>query len=943
MKPTTNTEPTRAAKAILDQLLTLPADQRSVKAVELCRQDPALKREVEHLLRHADDLGDFLEQPVGRVGVTTWDEMQNGPPVRDYRLLRQIGQGGMGTVYLAEKITPDFEQRVALKVLRPEIDEAGRMRFRLEGRILACLEHPNIARLIDAGLTEDGRPFLAMEYVEGDRITAFSDRHRLTVGQRIELVLKVCDAVQYAHQNMILHRDLKPSNILVTGEGVPKLVDFGIAKLLTAESLTAEGTSAAMTPDFASPEQIRGETLTAATDVYSLGVLLYRLLTGKMPNDRRGRPTHELVQALEADPQPTAPSDAVSGTTRHPDRRQIRGDLDAICLKALGLEPGQRYESAAALADDLRRFMANQPVRARDHSWRYALIMQLRRHRLVAALTLALLAAVGILGAMSITLSQRLRSEHEASLREQARTEIVKDLLMEALQSTNPMGPSQASENVEQILDGLARRIRLGKPDDPTVQAEVLLTLGSTNAGLGRGEQALTLLNDALKLWRDLHGEDHPKYAATLLALGRLWTEKGDFGAARTQLVLALEILQGHPQASSRDIASCQIALAWAEVKDGHLERGEQLVSDALDLAKGWTEDEITAEAWDLLGSIRGRQGNDAEAESYMRRGLRIRRQTLGETHSSVSVSLNNLAGVYQRQGHFNLAEQHFRQALEIRRQAYPPGHPHIVHALSNLGSFLHLAGKLEESERVLDEALQSARQSLGEQHLFTVISRNNLAAVVADRGKFDRAEALGRENTSALAQLVGEAHHYVSLSRSNVAWYMIEQGQYDEAEPLLEQALVELIVSRGEVSTEVAQVRSNLGVLSFRRSQFARAAEIHQAVLELRRELFPEDHPDLGRSYTYLAKARAALGQYPQAREAANQALRVYTTTLTSDDWRVAEATAVIGDAIGHTGQRSDGAELLREAVERLEQTRSAEAFETRWARQALSQLESG
>ncbi len=940
--PVTPAKPTRLAKEILDEILTLPVNDQAQRVQELCGSEGPLRDEVNILLSHVEALGDFLEEPIGRVPVSSADDLVNGPQVKDYRLLRQIGQGGMGTVYLADKVTPDFEQRVALKIIRPEIDIEGRERFRREGQILARLEHTNIARLIDAGLTDDGRPFLAMEYVDGECITQYVDRQRLSVDQRIELFLTVCEAVQYAHKNMILHRDIKNSNVLISSDGIAKLLDFGIAKILIGppDSKTLDGNCRALTPDYASPEQLRGELLTASTDTYSLGILLYRLLTGMVPFDRRDLDQAEFANVIEQSQPAMLPSVAVTSTTRERDRHRIKGDLDLISLKAIEFDPDRRYESPTALAEDLRRFLACKPIYARPHGWTYSLGLLVHRHRLVTALLVALVLGVGVLGTMSLSLSSRLRSERDSSLSEQARAEVIKDLLVEALESANPMGPGEASESVEQILDSLAKRVRLGNTEDPEVKAEVLLTLGSTNAGLGRNEAAFSLLDEALKIWRELYGENHPKYASTLMVLGRVWTEKGDFKTARTQLEQSLEILTNHAQASSRDVAQTQIALAWAAVKDGDLDRGEEVVRDALRRAESWHEDEVTAEAWDLLGSICGRRGLDVEAEQHLRHGLRIRQQALGEFHPSVSVSLNNLAALFRRKGQFTLSESHYRQALELRRKSYEPGHPHIVHALSNLGSLLHLVGKLDEAEAVLTEALDGARRTLGDSHLFTAMSRNNLASLLADRGAFGRAEILGRENIVSMAQLVGESHHYVSLSRNNVAWYLIEQGRFDEAEPLLQRSLQELIVSRGELSTEVAHVRSNLGVLHFRDGKWSVALKEHEQVLKLRKQLFSETHPDLGRTYTYLAKAMAALGEYGNARDAAKSALFNYATTLDANDWRVAEAKAVLGAAEGALGNRQEAINLLRVAVERLEIVRSEAAFETRWAKNAMKQL---
>ncbi|HYG63748.1 MAG TPA: serine/threonine-protein kinase, partial [Thermoanaerobaculia bacterium] len=524
----------RRIDGLFAEALELPPDERQGFLAAACAGDDELRSEVESLLA-ADAEGEegaaFLEQPAGE-----WLDLDEagGPERRlgPYRLLRRLGAGGMGSVYLARRDDGLYEREVAVKILRSGLEGTGALhRFLAERQILARLEHPGIARLYDGGRTTGGRPFLVMELVDGLPLDEYCDRHRLGVEERLRLFVRICAAVQHAHQNLLVHRDLKPANILVTAEGEPKLLDFGIAKRLGPESADgADGSGPVtrtglrvMTPSYASPEQVRGEAITTASDVYSLGVLLYELLAGRSPYRIAGGLPHEVERAI-CDDEPERPSQALlrisgdrppeeiaaaRGTRPQALRRRLRGDLDTIVLEALRKEPRRRYGSAARLAEDIERHLRNLPVAARPDSLLYRTRKLLRRRRAAAiAVTLGALLALGFVLSL-VEQGRRLARE-----RDKARYAL--SFLVEAFKNADPYHTRGRRLTAEEVLEQGAARVARDLHGRPEVQAAVLDAIGEVYLGQGRADAAAPLLERALAMRRQDPGAAPADLANTL-------------------------------------------------------------------------------------------------------------------------------------------------------------------------------------------------------------------------------------------------------------------------------------------------------------------------------------------------------------------------------------------------------------------------------------------
>jgi eukaryotic-like serine/threonine-protein kinase len=693
-----------------------------------------------------------------------------GAQVGVYRLIELIGRGGMGEVYLAERTDGHFEQRVAVKLLRAGFENPHAIaRFRAEREILARLEHPHIARLLDGGVTEEGLPFLAMEYVRGEPIDHFCAVRELPIEERLRLFLDVCRAVHFAHRSLVVHRDLKPSNILVTERGEVKLLDFGIAKLLEegpAEAVTRTGLLL-LTPEYASPEQVRGGSITTATDIYALGLLLHEILTG-----RRAQPIADLSPAGVAravcDEKPMLPSAAVPSRLA----RRLRGDLDTIVATALHKDPARRYASAERLADDVLRHLEGRPIEARADSFGYRAGKFLRRHRLTAAASAAVVAAllVGLLLAVSGLVRAR-RAEAEAR-REAETSRQVSELLTGIFKVSDPGEARGETVTARELLDRGAERVHEQLADQPAVQGNLLRTIGRAYSELGLYEPAQRLYEKDLAVRRSLHGEEHPEVAESLDFLAEVANRRGDFTRAQKLALRALAIqertlgsdhLETARTLTTAGIASWQLGdLATARAR---LERALAIKEKALgpshpDLAG------ILNNVAILRWQVRDLEG----ARPLYERALAMWTRRYGERHPNVASTLNNLALVEEQAGRFEEARVLHERALAVRRVLFAPGHPDLGESLNNLGNLLNGMGDLAAARSMLEEALAIRERSLGPEHPLVGTTLSNLGLVLAKLGERDRARPHLERAIDVLSRALGPDHPDLSTALDTLA-----------------------------------------------------------------------------------------------------------------------------------------------------------------------------
>lgn len=912
----------RRIEALFDEATALPAGARAAFLSRACSEDLAMRGEIESLLAADARAGDFLVRPVVPAAPPPTPASLVGRRVGHYRVEAKLGEGGMSTVYLALRADDAYQQKVALKVLGYGADRSDlSARFRAERQILASLDHPGIARLLDGGTTDDGRPYLVMEYIEGEPLDRYCDRHRLGVDARIDLFRQVCVAVQYAHQNLVVHRDIKPSNILVSAEGVPRLLDFGIAKLLEGAELPGpiEATTTGqrlMTPQYASPEQVEGGAITTATDVYSLGVLLYVLLTGHLPYGVPGTGPDALQRAaVEQDPErpstavgrPTRernaqPSERTTGEGPNPEalsgarglrpqqlRRKLRGDLDNIVLMALRKEPSRRYASVVLLSDDLRRYRSHLPVAAQPDTLRYRARKFVGRHKAgVGAAAAGLAMIVGLAATMTV---QAVRLAHQ---RDEIRTERdkaleVRGFLEEVFAGSDPGEARGATVTARELLDKGAARVMSKLRDQPETQAALALAIGKVYVSLGLNDRALPLLQQSLAERQRRYGDSHLDVADSLLALSVLDQNRGDFAAAE---------------------ASQRRALA---IQRRQLGDEDRRVGDTL------TDLSVT-----LLALARY-----PEAEAVVREALAIHRNASGG-EDAVAYDLNNLGSVLRRSGRLADAEAVYREALAAARAVFGPAHPQLTRTINNLAVVLKDQGDLAGAEPLLREALAMSRRLYGEEHPDVALQLSNLASLLGARGDDKEWIALARQALEMRRKLFGPDHEQVATSLGNLGEALEQKGDLAEARALHEEALRIQRKVFGDTHPRCAVALTNLAELSLAEGDLARAEVLAREGLEVRRKALRPDHPDLGTSMVTLGAIRSAALPGEEAEGLLRQGLAILTKALPAGHWRIAEAQSRLGAGLAARRKAVEAEPLLVEGYEGLLRGRGAQSVRT-------------
>jgi serine/threonine-protein kinase len=734
-----------------------------------------------------------------------------------YRLLQEIGRGGMGAVYRAVRDDDEYRKRVAIKLLRKGMDsEEILRRFRNERQILAGVEHPHIAKLHDGGTAEDGRPYFVMELVEGQPLDAWCDGRRLSVPERLHLFRKVCAAVHYAHQNLIVHRDLKPANVLVTEAGDPKLLDFGIAKLLNPE-LAGGGAdptrfeSRLMTPSYASPEQVRGERITTASDVYSLGVILYELLTGQRPYGLEGASLPEITRAV-CEQEPTRPSrvvrrvDGAGGGAGPPGSpsaetlssrrgssadklgRRLSGDLDNIVMMALRKEPHRRYGSVEQLSDDLRRHLEGLPVAARKPTVAYRAGKFVARHRAgTAAAAVAILGLLAFAGAMAVQ-SARVASERDRAEREARKATAINQFLQETLGSASPYDGLGREVTVVQALREAEKRIADTFASQPEIQAAVKMTVGTTYRALGRYDDAEPLLRSALEIRQRVLGPAHADVAAALNELANLRHDRGEHAGAEALYRQALGLRRQLLGPRHEDVADSLNDLGVLLKDKGDLDGALPLYREALAIRRErlGTEHRLVATSLNNLAVLLKTRGELAEAEALYREAIDIRRKVLGAEHPSVALGLKNLAVLLSERDDKEQAEALYREALAMERRLLGDRHTSVGTTLYNLASLLHHKKDYVAAEPLYREALEIDRATRGIRHASVALTTSALARLVCDRGDHAASARLFAEAVRTYAAALGPDHWRLANSRSAYAACLIRHRRHAEAEALL-------------------------------------------------------------------------------------------------------------------------------------------------------------
>lgn len=842
-------------QSLFEGAVALQSIERDAYLNTHCSDDPVLRLQVESLIAASDSASAALGGAIGGVARELAAELAPGQRMGPWELVRGIGHGGMGAVFLARRADGEYEAQVAVKLIGVARTAEHLRRFRSERQILASLDHPNIARMLDGGTTDQGLPWVAMEYVDGLPLDRYCAEHSLTVTHRLGLFLDICDAVRYAHQHLVVHRDLKPGNILVTTEGVPKLLDFGIAKLLAPGDPDAHETGTAirlMTPAYASPEQLRGSTITVASDVYALGVVLYELLTGKLPHAVAGKTLLEIERTVcEVMPEP--PSAVAPEATR----RRLRGDLDTIVMTALQKEPQRRYGSVERLADDVHRHLAALPVLARGDTRAYRVGRFLRRHRLGAAVAAS---AIALLGAFAITTSiqaRRLAVERDAATLARANAEQVAEFLTSVFEVSDPSESRGQTVTARELLDEGAKRVASQLTGQPAVQATMMRVIGNVYGTLGLHDRSRPLLEQALKQHLELYGAANDETATSQLALAVLFQDLGDVKSAEPLF---------------------RQALATREALYG-------------------LEHARVSEALSELAYLLQTNGDNAGAEALFRRALAQNRRLYPPGDPHIASTMTKLARSLRESGKLVEAEPLLREALAIQRAAHGNTHPDVASTLRNLGSLLRDRGSLDEADTLFQEAIALRRAVLGDVHPEMANTLNSYGLLLQRKGENGRAIAVYREFIGILEQIHRNPHPSMAAAYSNLASVMRDEGRFDEAVTLYAQSrrVNEQVLAKGHPNT--AHPIAGLAWIYMDRKQYALAEGLFREALAIRRKALPAGHRYTGESLSDLGACLTAQGRYAQAEAFLTEAVKVLRATEGDGASRTKRAVARVAD----------------------------------------------
>ena len=935
-------------KQLFGACLQQPEARREHWLREQCGSDAGLLHELCALLSAQGGAHAILDQDAAgvlrRMGGDAPGADLVGERLGAYRLLRLVGEGGMGSVYLAEREDGDFRQRVALKLVRADfLGEQGRLRFLRERSILAQLTHPHIAQLHDGGVAANGTPYFTLEYVEGEPITRYCDARRLAIRERVQLVLQVCAAVAYAHRNLIVHRDLKPSNIFVTADAQVKLLDFGIAKLLDARP--GEGQTATharlMTPEYAAPEQVLGDAITTATDVYAIGVLLYELLSGRLPYARADagtiswskavieeavEPLHRALTRPAARGAGAADIAAARGSAAANLRRSLRGDLERIVQRALAKAPEARYATVGALAADLGAYLEGNAISGGTRT--YQMRKFVRRYWLPLG-AVAMILATALASALALAWQAR-QIEHEAQ-----NTLQVKDFLFGLFTAVDPHQARGRNVSASELLDRGAQRIARDKTLDAQQRAEIEGTLGRIYYTLGHYDQAQALQQHAM-----LARGGQP---ALQRELAETYAARGDLARAEplaAQAAAALDAGGGDPAERVR----AWIARATIAQLQGKPAFGEQCAERAVALARDPAlPKELLGDALSAQGLIEWDLRNVPKSEALYREALQIHRDAFGDLDLRVATDRQDLTLALRNLGRYDEALVQARETLAVEEKILGAQHPDISRALFSLGATLYHMAQYEEAERVLRRGVAVARSSLGDSAT-TATALNNLGLVLMDWHGVDEAEQVFSEALHIYNALAGSNHNNALIVASNLAYVHALQGKLDVAERELRDVLAD---DRSTGIRDQVWELNRLGEVLRQRGEARAAIDLHRQALQQANALFASNSRQVALSHMDLGTALAAAGETDEAIAELGRALDAFRALLPPDGahpWAASARLALGRLLIERPERRAEGLRLLAEAAGLREKFLGAadpRTFEARTALQAAGRVQ--
>lgn len=925
---------------LFDQALALDRDRREQFVAAECADDAGLREQLWALLM-ASEGDDRLEQRLESAISSSMRhdvELSSGQSIGRYKVVRLLGRGGMGAVYLAERADKEFEQQVAVKVVGDgALSQRIAARLRGERQILANLNHPHIARLIDGGATNDGIPYLVMEYVEGCRIDQYCQEQQLDIRRRLLLFKQVCSAVQYAHQQLVIHRDIKPGNILVTAAGSAQLLDFGIAKLADPQSVQSVDLTQVherlLTPGHASPEQVRGEPVGTASDIYALGVLLYELLTDRKPFDFSGMTLAQIEKAI-CEHTPPRPSE-VSG------KRELRGDLDVIAMKAQHKDATRRYASASALAEDVENYLTDRPIVARPDSLRYRAVKFWRRNRMAASTATAALVAVI---AMTVVYTNRLSNARNAAELEARKSKLVADYLVEMFKSASPDVAQGKTITAVDLLNHGASALDARLSGDPHIHAEMTDVIASSFLSLGENAQALKLYQRLVELREQEEGRDTPAYARALMNLGNTHAVMGHEAEGEPLLEEALRLQETGGAATKLDQARTLLGLSMLcydmnryEESLAYIERAQRIVE-----SERAQDTDLGAHVSATLALIMVELKHYDRAEAMFLETIAVRERLLGKRHPDTLSAKVNLALLMRNMGRYAQALPLMDELLTDKRAVLGTEHEEVGYLLYYIGGILAQTGDNEKADQLLRQSLQIIAARQGTRHRRYGVALRTLAQNELARGNYREAEKGFRQAREIEALTVAAGDQELFRTDVLIAASLRAQGRIAEADALLTPAIgfFELPagsnMSKGNLWVEAGRLRLTQG----------RNDEARQYLLRGLAEQEADGiamHPVTIGLLATLAEVQLRAGEYSDAVDNSRRALKI-AMTATPDAQAVNEnIRSILGAALYRLGEREEGERLIRSSYSALSKQRAASDVLVAGARQRLSLVAAG
>ena len=865
-------------QTLFDQALQQPEDSRLVFIQEACGTDAQLLRDVMMLLQAESDAPTFLDRTLvpsveAHTPALISQPLNTGDCLGVYRLCEEVGRGGMGGVYRAERQTGEFEQEVAIKLLG--LPEDGRRetplsleRFQHEQQTLASLNHPNIARLFDGGFAANRQPYIVMEYVRGTGINRYCDERKLGVEARLDLIMQVCTVLGFAHKNLVVHRDIKPSNILINREGQVKLLDFGIAKLLSDQphmGLTRTG-EAVMTPGFAAPEQIKNQLITVATDIYQLGLVLYELLCGHKAFSDQADSLYDLARIMSERP-PRPPSEMIDASAPQASGllKSLRGDLDAIVLKALRTEPEHRYGSMQEFAADIQAHLEGRLVSARQASFRYLLQNRVRRHWRALVVTFSFILVL-LAYAVTVTIQSRhIQQALKKSLLEARKAQQVSEFMVDIFKQSDPNVTGLDQINAQQLLEKGQQDIQVKLQDAPEIRGHMLGVLGDIYYSQGVYAQSAELLRQSLAQQRKDPSTDPIQLADTLTKLAISLSTMNQYEEAQQLLEESLAIHDGvdlQVVSDQERVNHAETLNAYARLFQvrGDYDKAEQYFDRAMDLLRALPDGlNETAVALNGLGGIRHYQGRFEEALANMREVIRIQKHIHGERHTYYTMALNNLATMLTDLERFAEAADLSRKSLAIQQQMLGEGHPYLGNTLRALGILSHRQGDFDAAEDYLQQALAIKRKSHQKDNVTIAVILLWLGAVVQDKSEFAEADRYYRQMMEIFRELK-VADRIMGRGLCQQASLALARGDWQGAEQGYAQALA--LLPESGLRTAIAQLGQARAFLAMHK-QLPRAEALAESALAARQAKYAPGH-------SMLAEAQAVLGLIQAVRDPA-------------------------------------------------------------------------